>query len=1818
MTDAKKPPDGGDNFDWDKALSEWDKAPFEPDLAGDSKDPPPVAPAANASPLYRPPAETAPEALADLDEAEEFEDSTRMKSIPAPPLPLPAKEEKRGGRRGGLGQLFKPRDRSEPMDDVDVLLDDYGPPPPPDPDVVTSAASVETRTVAEDPLRRPSLIDAEEVPEGAMFDPFAEVSRDKPTTAPPAGAPSILLPKPPPLPPPPPLVSESPTLHQPELRLHDPDETTGSIELGAEARAITQDASVEPEPEAHSELEPEPSTFNPAEIAAQQPPRPPSVAPASSIEAAWEDERPAVAWLEESMLVQMRARAEWLADEARSAVDKPGRARGLMTAGELFAIAGDRERASELGAEARELCPQLPMAERQVRAAIPPGERDRVLESLDSELRNAPTAPAKLHATLYASVLLAAGGDDDGANKRLDQAARLAPTDVRVIMLRAAGALARNETVSPALRVVEAPETTVLGNAVGNALRLRGVERKDVTEPHPADSLRLARIALEKNDAATAADRIAELRTVPEIAHAALWLASAFAATRAASRPKSAAWLRELITSGGDLAKRSLAARGLELGDAGIVQEAVADGDAFSPAERVTLAAISRIAAPGLRSDLEALCAMDGFAPLVSAASSVLLDADRKEDDAEARTRAVALHADRTAGSPENRAAARVGRLIAGGATDRDLETAIAAIRNSSPERADALSLDISAREGRYQEVAAALSSWSADETQKLSRTLAAGLVAERAGFSERAASLYREALALDPRHEAALRAVASLDPESNLASVLQPVAEDESDGVRAALALLEMAFRAGTLDSPDALPVLERIHRLAPSLGIGAFFAERLARKAGNVDEVLKWIRERRQASVDPLETAIESVREALLVADTDAGLAAERLEEAHRSRPNDVALRDLYERLAPEPPLDRAAWREARGNEAQGPARALFLIEAAYDFERLGDREGALRTARAAASGESPLPLARVALERAELGASESARLADELLAQARNAPDVRARLEAFERLADLDQTSRNDPASALLWNRSILEETPGHKPSLRYVEQVLLGERRDDELEPVSTAIAQALKGTGGGEASAHAVLSGRLRMRTGDWDGTKSVALLAAAEHDPTLWALRLANAHARAADDAEGMLATSLALLERASRPQELASLALRAAEAALKTGNAKQARDLLERAASEDPGDVVTWMLLAGAREQAGDVAGAAEAHESYARTSGVEEQRLAAWYDAATTWQRAEALDEATRDQRATAAFEAAAATNVTYKDVFPKLSALYGKRGARVELAALLERRISTVLDPDERVTLEVDRGRALAEVGDVVSAKAAYEAALAVQPDNIPALSAFADLAASEGDWNAAEQSWVRLSRLIAEPEEQRKIYDKLGELYLTRSPNLSRAEVAFHEVLKRVPDDIGAREQLVRVYKKQNDAPRALELQQELVQKATDHATKRQRVLELADIYETVAHENRKAEQTFEAARREFPTDVAVLRGLAEFHVRHKQEPAVKILLDRAAGDATRAFAAGRFTTALFETMVTVYELRKNEPAARVVASTLAAFTGKPAQISGGEARALDPRLDDLLAPEALTPSMRALLQRTGDALDLAAPFDARAMHASVLPPGEDLARLLTSIGQSINMPHLQVLVSPNLGRTIVPVSSNPATLVVGEALVSSQNEPGRAWAALRALKLIQVRGSVFARLSPAETAALVGGWLKCFNPQFTPPAVPVAAVNDALRRVQASLPKQLDADVGMMALEAGTTLGPQLGAMGALVLAWANHAALLGAGDPSAALDAIAWMTSRTMDAAPAIEQERGAWIGRTAEAKDVIGYSVSSGYSEARSRLGLK
>src|SRR6185369_16393682 len=110
---------------------------------------------------------------------------------------------------------------------------------------------------------------------------------------------------------------------------------------------------------------------------------------------------------------------------------------------------------------------------------------------------------------------------------------------------------------------------------------------------------------------------------------------------------------------------------------------------------------------------------------------------------------------------------------------------------------------------------------------------------------------------------------------------------------------------------------------------------------------------------------------------------------------------------------------------------------------------------------------------------------------------------------------------------------------------------------------------------------------------------------------------------------------------------------------------------------------------------------------------------------------------------------------------------------------------------------------------------------------------------------------------------------------------------------------------------------------------------------------------------------------------VLRALVEMHQRAGEQRAATVLLERAATDARRALATGRFDPALFEMLAAVAELRGSSDAASLATATLMSLTGEDMPVAATGQAAGDARLDDLLAPDLVTPALRSLLKKVGD-------------------------------------------------------------------------------------------------------------------------------------------------------------------------------------------------------------------------------------------------
>ncbi len=551
----------------------------------------------------------------------------------------------------------------------------------------------------------------------------------------------------------------------------------------------------------------------------------------------------------------------------------------------------------------------------------------------------------------------------------------------------------------------------------------------------------------------------------------------------------------------------------------------------------------------------------------------------------------------------------------------------------------------------------------------------------------------------------------------------------------------------------------------------------------------------------------------------------------------------------------------------------------------------------------------------------------------------------------------------------------------------------------------------------------------------------------------------------------------------------------------------------------------------------------------------------------------------------------------------------------GARGELAELLERRLESVDDPAERVEMEVMRGKALAEVGDAGAAKRALLAALESNPDHADALSAFSDLALNDEDYEGAEQALIRLARLKTDAEAQAAIYMRLGDLYDVQLPNPERAELAYQEILKRKPEDLPAREKLIGLYVRTANFARAVEEQNALVESAATPEQKCQRTVELADILEQMG-DQKKAENTLVGARKAYPKSDLALRALVQFYQRTNQTPSAAVILDRSVADARRALSTGRFEPYLFETLWTAAELRGRHDAAAVARATVQALEGEPTDLEGAGVAAADANIDDLLAPDVMTPAFRDLLLRTGPMLDQAVPFNFDSIRAQPYAGEGDLGEEVEALAKAYGLAQLKVLVSPVLGPVCIGATAHPPVIVVGQALANAESSMVRTFLLHRALKVLQANAATFARTAPIDLWPLLAAYLKVMNPSFSPQGVDAAKLNEAHARLSKVAVSGLGPDVSVLAADVMGSIGNRASTLNTAVNGWGARAALLAVADPNVALSAIA-LASGAMNGPPSEGKDRVTWVGRNAEARDLIVFSVSDAYSDARARLGI-
>ena len=1072
-----------------------------------------------------------------------------------------------------------------------------------------------------------------------------------------------------------------------------------------------------------------------------------------------------------------------------------------------------------------------------------------------------------------------------------------------------------------------------------------------------------------------------------------------------------------------------------------------------------------------------------------------------------------------------------------------------------------------------------------------------------------------RQAAAGDPL---ALRPLGrlALQRDPTVAAALWMEEASVSDGTRSAFCATQ-AGRILAASGGDALGAFRRALDAVAGYGPAAWALKPHAIDMGDPLTLGEAHEQLAEGAVDPTDAASHLVRGALLRADADPSGAGALLDRARQLAPGDAVLQSLLMRLAGSTsPAERAAMLKESAASAPAELARVYRLQAAAAFEDAGDPAAAAAELTAVAAEHEDDPIVRVALDRVQIASGAVARVAERRFAAVKQAESDDARVFALEQLAELDLLERKDPASAVLSLQSILETAPGHLPSLRALYRYFAEHGRLEDLGRVVEALALHVQE--GADVSAHLRLARRLAHADPEAAGESADEILvsAGARAELDLWLAPRVLAAARERGDIKLARSAATALAAALSSADERASARVRAAELT-KDPETKEAT--LREAVQASPKHPAAAEALARHCVERGDDAAAAEALEAAAKATEVRVRAAALLDEAAKLW---EGLNDS---KRARAALELASERDVTHGDIFARLQSMLQVDGDQERLADLYGARLAAGGEPDELVSLYLEQASLRTAISDSAGAKASLRSALGIEPERIEALRDLAQLCLDDEDWRGAAEVLIRIARIRKEREELRWVFFTLGDIYDQHMPDPRRAEAAFRRVLKLLPRDVPAMERLAKLYEREGQLENAAQMLAQLAQLDVDPDSNRGHRLQLAAVHERLG-DARKAEQVLEEARKNAPTDLGVLKGLADFYERQGASNALAMHLGRAVNDYRHALEADLADAAAWPGLVEVLQWREQTDAAACAASAAQAIGVMDVEMSklvdargaaqGVGQAAAKSDLDELLAPSALNAPTRAVFKLAGDALEKALPFDVAAYRAQKVDGRDTSIRpLANEVSRWFGFGTYELYVTSAAPRVCVPVHSNPCTLLIGSELIGITDDREKLFVLARAFRIAKAQLSVVVRAQPHEVNALLGGLVQSYDPHHSPAGVDPAHVAEAARRVTKHINRKARDELGPLVYEMAGRPGHDPSGLAMAASEWGNRVGLLASGSAPAGISALAKLSGERE--LPTDTASRLALVTRFPEASALLEFAISDAHFEARRRSGI-
>ena len=836
------------------------------------------------------------------------------------------------------------------------------------------------------------------------------------------------------------------------------------------------------------------------------------------------------------------------------------------------------------------------------------------------------------------------------------------------------------------------------------------------------------------------------------------------------------------------------------------------------------------------------------------------------------------------------------------------------------------------------------------------------------------------------------------------------------------------------------------------------------------------------------------------------DAARASRLLSRIDATWPSVGELADVARRRTGAPPAKTTSFlralRDADTAAARNDPAALALYQRALEL-RPGEALAAAPLVRLALELRQPTAIAKLALERVRLAQSETAA----------------ARADAHELVAQLELL-RGDAARAQAACELAAQADPTRVDLLHRVERALAAGGRYRELLAVRERQIALVRSwlqagvehdravDGAGDLATMLLDAATLALhdKRSDAELTKLYAAVveAAPRHLPALLQLEALARRGPAAALAE-LQARLVGLVED---PRVRAALLVRIGEALAAAGRRGEAITELARAIEIDAGyapAAAQWLHHALLGEQWQEVARAA-AKEGRHHLAGVV------------------LMDKVAAPGPAIAALRLALDAEPSHRDGFVRLRQLFERTGRRDELAALLHERLGVERDPRAQVELQRSLAEHAADAGDRKTALQHYRHILTVDPADVRAHAAIADLVTEPTTWEEAAAAVSARLPIERDPRILRSLHYRLGMIY--RDHDVAQALAAFQKAASYRPDDEQVLQQITDLAIRTGDWKLALEACEHLVTTERDPEKLAFNLQRAAMIFAQGFNDLERTERMLTLALEAAPTNPESLRSVVQFYRDAGNAPGLRLQLQRLSGVMRAQLAQDPLDGAAYRTLSRASAAR-GEPAGLPIARAAAELAhvlgaaGEPEHqllAAPPDLPRLPPRVEAFVLAGLIQPELQQLLASLAEPIAKHVGVDLESYGVSRkqrLRANEPVALIAREVAAALGIPDIDVYVSATRHLAMVAEPTSPPSLVLGAQIAAGDPRDVR-FAAAAALTLARTGLAIPARLPPDELGALVHTVLRLTHTDRTSPDVDHPTAERLRRHIPAGL------------------------------------------------------------------------------------------------------